>query len=181
MRTMGLMSILRMLPQSRVWWMEHTDLGALVLLKLFACSLADEQRLCRAPCSLWLSFRVPVAASGVRLALKEWGTAHSCGAMSFPAQTRRARISAFHPGGSIPSNPPCSKASCDSLGVVCRLFSVSAVCNSGQGYQLQAGRHTAGEQVLCEERGIALVFCTVPLGTSNTFSQNLLMSSRPFV
>lgn len=176
--TLGLMSILRMLPQSRVWWMGHMALWTLLLLKHFACSLAVQQRLSRAPCSPWLSSCVPVAAAGVRLGLKEWGTAHSCGAVSFPAQTRRVRIPSrqFHPG-----KPPLLQVELRLPDVVCRLFSVSAACNSHQGYRLQAGRHTAGEQVLYEERGVALVFSTVPLAPSNAFSQNLLMSSRPFV
>lgn len=84
-------------------------LGALVLLEHFACSLAVQQCLSRARCSRWLSSRVPVTAAGVRREFKEWGTAHSCGAVSFPAQTQH-HLSVVPHG---PANPPCSKESWD--------------------------------------------------------------------
>lgn len=64
--------------------------------------------------------------------------------------------------------------------IICRLFSLSVMCNSQQRYQLQAGSEQGAGAVLCSA-GIALMFNSVSSATSDTFSQNLLMSARPLV
>lgn len=99
------MYMLRMLPQSRVWWMGHRALRALVLLKHFACSLAVQQRLSRAPCSLWLSSSVPVTAAGVRLELRVGNSTLLWGCV-LPS-TDLLGVGSCAP--SQPSNPPAPR------------------------------------------------------------------------
>lgn len=115
----------------------HTAPGTLSLLKHFTCSLAVQQRLSRAPCSLWLSSCAPVTAARVKTWIKRVGNSTKLLWGCVLPSTDPPGVDSLL--CSILANPPCCKASCDFL----MSFSLSAVCNSHQRYQLQGSRNEA--------------------------------------
>ena len=86
-----------------VRWMGHTAPGALVLPECFALFLALQHCPSRAPRCRWLPSLPPLMAAGVRHELKKRGTAHSCGAASFPAACEASTVAGFPRWAQTPS------------------------------------------------------------------------------